>query len=44
MATKTKVKIFTMIAPYNGVADFGIKFDLFHCRSIFFSDIILVIT
>jgi len=23
----------------NGVAEFGIKFDLFHCRSVFFSDI-----
>jgi len=39
MAAKTEVKIFTMIARYNGVAEFGIKFDLFHCRSVFFSDI-----
>ena len=25
-----------MIARYNGVVEFGIKFDLFHCRSVFF--------
>ena len=36
MAAKTEVKIFTMIARYNGVVEFGIKFYLFHCRSVFF--------
>ena len=36
MAAKTEVRIFIMIARYNGVAEFGIKFDLFHCRPVFF--------
>jgi len=39
MAAKTEVKMFLMIARYNGVAEFGIKYDLFNCSSVFFSDI-----
>jgi len=39
MATQTEVKIFTMRAQYDGVNEFGIKFDLFHCSSVFFTDI-----
>jgi len=39
MAAKTEVKIFTMIARYNGVVEFGIKFYLFHCGSVFLLDI-----
>ena len=33
MAAKTEVTIFSMIARYTGVAECGIKFDLFDCRS-----------
>jgi len=36
MAAQTEVKIFTMRAQYDGVNKFGIKFDLFHCSSVFF--------
>ena len=39
MAAKMEVKIFTMIARYNKVAELGIKFDLLYCRSVFIPDI-----
>jgi len=34
MAAKTEVGILTMIAQYNGVAEFGIKFDLVCCKCV----------